>query len=229
MLLLTVGVSLGQHRGTLSDALNEDVPLLPTAIMCFNSVLSSLGAVYTERVLKASQSAVLTTFATNLHMSAHTLLMNGGKALVWEATELPRPWKFGAWTWAALFNEAVNGILVAALMRHADSIVKNYAFAASIFLTAGLSVPLLNYWPQLSFFAGAVLVLASMYLYTTGASSAAPATNGSALQHINGEKHSNGKHTNGKHVNGTIRESFKENGERSKENLKGDKDIKKQR
>lgn len=169
MLLLTVGVALGQRRGESVEASEmQELPLLPTAIMFVNSALSAVGAVYTERVLKAQESAVLTTFATNLHMSAHTLLINGAKACFWEGVSLPRPDTFRLWTWAALSNEAVNGLCVSALMRHADSIVKNYAFGASIFATAGLSVPLLSYWPQMSFFMGAVLVLASMYLYAAG-------------------------------------------------------------
>lgn len=216
MLLLTVGVALGQHRGSsLGEAVAEDVPFLPTVVMFLNSGFSAFGAVYTERVLKASQSAMLSTFATNLHMSAHTLLMNSAKAFLWEATELPRPWNFGFWTWFALINEAVNGLCVSALMRHADSIVKNYAFGASIFATAALSVPLLSYWPQLPFFAGAVLVLMSMYLYARGALCNVPsstASNGNGLHHsigTNGHGMNNGTHdsngtnghamTNGKH------------------------------
>lgn len=179
MLLLTVGVAFGQLRGaSFEEAVSQEVPLLPTAIMLLNSAFSAMAAIYTERVLKAQSSAVLTIFATNLHMSAHTLLLNGGKAVLWEATSWPRFWNLSSWTWAALFNEALNGILVSALMRHADSIVKNYAFGMSIFATAALSVPLLHFWPPLSFFAGAVLVLISMYLYTTGATSNHHASNG---------------------------------------------------
>lgn len=191
MLLLTVGVALGQRRdASVGTEVIQDVPLFPTVIMFINSAFSAFGAVYTERVLKAHQSAVLTTFATNLHMSAHTLLMNGAKACFWEATTLPRPWKFGPWTWVALLNEAVNGLCVSALMRHADSIVKNYAFGASIFMTACLSVPLLSYWPQFSFFVGAVLVLVSMCLYARGGAS--PSSNNHVSNKTNGNHHSNG-------------------------------------
>merc|ERR1719174_2218701 len=111
-------------------------------------------------------------------MSVHTLILNGTAACCWEATSLPRPWNFGPWTWAALLNEAVNGLCVSALMRYADSIVKNYAFGASIFATAGLSVPLLSYWPELSFFFGAVMVIISMYLYASGALSNNHTSNG---------------------------------------------------
>jgi UDP-sugar transporter A1/2/3 len=165
MLVLTVGVALGQQKSSAGLDGIDAVPFMPIAIMIVNSFLSAAGAVYTEKVLKARQSANLTIFATNLHMSAHTLMLNLLKACVLGVPFIPRLWNLGPWTWAALLNEAVNGILVSALMRHADSIVKNYAFAASIFVTAGLSVPLLEYWPEFHFLLGAILVVISMWLY----------------------------------------------------------------
>merc|ERR1719343_1334424 len=110
-------------------------------------------------------------------MTMHTLLVNSAKACLWEAPLLVSPWALGWRTWIALGNEAVNGILVSALMRHADSIVKNYAFSTSIFATAALSVPTLGYWPQTHFYIGAVLVVVSMALYTNGGTQAAK-TNG---------------------------------------------------
>lgn len=165
MITLTVGVALGQQW---DGAVGAEVPVAPALMMFFNSMLSALAAVYTERVLKARGSAALTIFATNLHMSAHTLIVNIAKAAVWEVPVLVNFSSLGWRTWAALGNEAVNGILVSAIMRHADSIVKNYAFSTSIFATAALSVPILDYWPKPQFFAGAALVGVSMALYTSG-------------------------------------------------------------
>mmetsp|Transcript_14323 Transcript_14323/g.39291 ORF Transcript_14323/g.39291 Transcript_14323/m.39291 type:complete len:314 (-) Transcript_14323:97-1038(-) len=169
MVLLTVGVAVGQLRESTSQdgpGLPAEAPLLPALVMLLNSCLSALAAVYTERVLKAQQSATLSIFATNLHMASHTLLVNLAKACISDAPVLAHPGSLGWRTWAAMGNEAVNGILVSTLMRHADSIVKNYAFSASIFMTALLSVPVLDYWPQLPFFLGSLLVLCSMAMYT---------------------------------------------------------------
>lgn len=174
LFLLTIGVALGQF-GSQSDsesATDGASELLPLVLMLTNSCLSAFGAVYTERVVKARQSEAMTTFATNLHMAAHTLLLNGTRAFL-ASSQMPRLWRLGPYTWAALLNEAMNGIMVSALMRHADSIVKNYAFGVSIFTTAGLSMPLLNFSPRASFLVGALLVLVSMYLYGRGTAHAA--------------------------------------------------------
>lgn len=170
MVMLTLGVGLGQHR-VGSGSLSLDgaaVPLLPALIMLTNSCLSALAGVYTEKVLKARQSASLSIFAMNLHMAFHTLLLNSVKACIWQAPALASPRAIGWRTWAALLNEAVNGILVSTLMRYADSIVKNYAFSTSIFTTALISVPILHYWPQWPFYAGSVFVLCSMGMYSQG-------------------------------------------------------------
>merc|ERR1711948_15192 len=132
--------------------------------------------------------------ATNLHMSAHTLLVNSAKVVVWEVPDFISFGSLGWWSLAALANEAVNGILVSAIMRHADSIVKNYAFSTSIFATAALSVPTLGYWPDPHFFVGAVLVVVSMALYTNGGDAQALKTNGANGLKTNG---ANGLKTNG--------------------------------
>jgi len=171
MVLLTAGVALGQHRddggvGRGSGGPTAELPLLSVAIMLLNSCLSAFAAVYTERVLKARQSASLSIFAANLHMASHTLLASLAKACVSEAPVFPHPRELGWRTWAALGNEAANGILVSTLMRHADSNAKNYAFGTSIFTTALIAAPVLDYWPQRPFFLGSLLVLCSMAMYT---------------------------------------------------------------
>merc|ERR1712226_1504190 len=111
--ILTIGVLLGQQW---DGAVGGDVPVAPVFMMFGNSVLSAFAAVYTERVLKARGSAALTIFATNLHMSAHTLLVNSAKVVVWEVPDFISFGSLGWWSLAALANEAVNGILVSAIM-----------------------------------------------------------------------------------------------------------------
>jgi len=169
--LLTAGVALGQWR---NGALVVDEPFVPVLLMLVNSCLSAIAAVFTEKIIKAHSNAALTIYATNVHMAAHTLLIsvcaNTIRANVWQAAEPVVPSaiaRLGPLTWLALCNEAINGVMMSLLMRHADSIVKNYAFGLSIFTTAGLAVPLLDYWPPPLFYVGASLVVFSMGLYAS--------------------------------------------------------------
>eukprot|EP00443_Scrippsiella_acuminata_P079765 CAMPEP_0115556414 /NCGR_PEP_ID=MMETSP0271-20121206/98353_1 /TAXON_ID=71861 /ORGANISM="Scrippsiella trochoidea, Strain CCMP3099" /LENGTH=181 /DNA_ID=CAMNT_0002990283 /DNA_START=54 /DNA_END=596 /DNA_ORIENTATION=- len=169
LVVLTVGVAIGQWQGGTSDVLDASTPFIGVLLMLLNSSLSALGGVCTEKVLKSRGSAQLSIFATNVHMAGHTLLLNGG-FLFLQALASGEGWpEFGAppgrLEALALGNEALNGILISQLMRRIDSIAKNYAFSASVFVTAMLSAAVLDHRPSWNFYVGALVTLASMGLY----------------------------------------------------------------
>eukprot|EP00928_Gymnodinium_smaydae_P033194 TRINITY_DN23842_c0_g1_i1.p1 TRINITY_DN23842_c0_g1~~TRINITY_DN23842_c0_g1_i1.p1 ORF type:complete len:310 (-),score=68.08 TRINITY_DN23842_c0_g1_i1:24-953(-) len=169
--LLTVGVTLGQWQG--AEAGDLEAPLVGVLLLVFNASLSALGGVCTERVLKGRASVDLSIFATNVHLAAHTLLLNG--IVVW-ARGLPIPAVPDQWCTVALLNEAANGVLISLVMRHMDTISKNFAFSMSVFVTAGLSAAFLGFRPLPQFYAGAVITSTAVVLYTSlGASSQTPA------------------------------------------------------
>mmetsp|Transcript_81861 Transcript_81861/g.228066 ORF Transcript_81861/g.228066 Transcript_81861/m.228066 type:complete len:328 (+) Transcript_81861:141-1124(+) len=169
--LLTCSTVLGQWGGQDSGGEVEvtRTTLAGFLIMFTCCWLSALGAVLTEKLLKARDSHELSIFATNIHMAGQTLLLNGaflGLSFVsGSAGELAFPRLSGAVV-PAVVNEAVNGLLLSSIMRFADSNVKNYAFSVSVFTTAAVSIPIFGYRPQPAFLAGAVLVVVSMVLYT---------------------------------------------------------------
>eukprot|EP00927_Polykrikos_kofoidii_P082839 TRINITY_DN8342_c0_g1_i1.p1 TRINITY_DN8342_c0_g1~~TRINITY_DN8342_c0_g1_i1.p1 ORF type:complete len:266 (-),score=29.14 TRINITY_DN8342_c0_g1_i1:371-1135(-) len=72
LVVLTGGVTLGQMSGTHAF----EAPLIGVALMMVCSSLSAVGAVCTELLLKSKESASLSIVATNIHMAAHTLLLN---------------------------------------------------------------------------------------------------------------------------------------------------------
>lgn len=141
--------------------------------MVINSALSALGAVSTEMALKMRTSADFTIFATNLHLALHSLALTGSGLLIWPS----EPPRLEALHWsdiAALFNEAINGILISLLMRQIDSIAKNYAFSASIFVTAGMTSVVLRQQPPWQFHLGALISVVSMALYARAGAKAPP-------------------------------------------------------
>mmetsp|Transcript_29139 Transcript_29139/g.65958 ORF Transcript_29139/g.65958 Transcript_29139/m.65958 type:complete len:318 (+) Transcript_29139:77-1030(+) len=168
LLLLTVGVTLGQWQSGHHDAkaaLTAAPSTLGIALMVLNSSLSACGSVFTEKVLKGSASAELSTFATQVHMATHTLLLGGVALCVRPVTLPPLPSRTGVLA-LALLTDAVNGMLISVLMRRLDSIVKNFCFGASVFVTAGISTAFLDFTPSPQFFAGAALTSLSIVLFT---------------------------------------------------------------
>eukprot|EP00933_Yihiella_yeosuensis_P031743 TRINITY_DN25346_c0_g3_i2.p1 TRINITY_DN25346_c0_g3~~TRINITY_DN25346_c0_g3_i2.p1 ORF type:complete len:324 (-),score=34.82 TRINITY_DN25346_c0_g3_i2:99-1037(-) len=163
MFPLTLGVMLGQWPSDGSQMAFARSSTHGVILMIVNSFLSSLGGVWTEKVLKGSASAELSIFATNLHMAIHTFVINSVAVGV---RGLPPPSLPSTTVLVAVVNEAVNGILISMLMRRFDSITKNFAFCVSVFITAGISFFFLEFQPTWFFFAGALLVSSSVMLYT---------------------------------------------------------------
>lgn len=165
MAVLSAGIIISQW--TWNDDLVAP-PVIGIAMMLCCSCLSACGGVMTEKALKSPGSSGMSIFATNLHLALHTLLINCIVQGLRVGTThrqftLQRPSLGLA---VAMLNEAANGILISTIMKRADSIVKNYAFSTSSFITAGLSAFFLAYWPPLQFFVGAILTVFSIMLYT---------------------------------------------------------------
>jgi len=60
---------------------------------------------------------------------------------------------------------ALGGLIVAAVIKYADNIVKTYATAAAILLTCIATAAIERSLPSFGFVQGIGLVLASMFLY----------------------------------------------------------------
>jgi len=60
---------------------------------------------------------------------------------------------------------AINGILIGAVQKHLDSIIKGYIYVFSSILVIILSVFFLDYSINIPFFIGAILVIFSVYTY----------------------------------------------------------------
>jgi UDP-sugar transporter A1/2/3 len=77
-----------------------------------------------------------------------------------------------AWTVVAL--KALGGLLVAAVVKHADNVLKTYATAVSIVLTCAVTCISARVLPTASFVQGMTMVLVSVFLYNLGGSKPKP-------------------------------------------------------
>lgn len=72
---------------------------------------------------------------------------------------------FGPLPWIVVLNQALGGLLVAAVVKYADNILKGFATSLSILLSGLISYLFLGFHPTLPFLFGASLVLLSTFLY----------------------------------------------------------------
>jgi len=156
LMLLVVGVVLAQMRSDRKSdrngSANNDSALLLTSAdrdtligvvaTLVIATLSGFAAVYTERVLKKGGEKKVPLAYTQVQMALASLLMIG---LFTICTDLNVIFERGLWygfdgaAAVAVLNSALGGLVVSAVLRYADSVLKGYATAASVIFTGILS------------------------------------------------------------------------------------------
>eukprot|EP00747_Dinoflagellata_sp_TGD_P220981 gnl/TRDRNA2_/TRDRNA2_92890_c0_seq1.p1 gnl/TRDRNA2_/TRDRNA2_92890_c0~~gnl/TRDRNA2_/TRDRNA2_92890_c0_seq1.p1 ORF type:complete len:322 (-),score=19.65 gnl/TRDRNA2_/TRDRNA2_92890_c0_seq1:41-1006(-) len=133
-------------------------------------VLSALGSVFTERLLKAGSAANQSICAFNVHIAGHTLILNALTlvgAVVFSDHDLPSASHFNTWIGVALWNEAFSGIVLIRILQLTDSNIKNYLFSSSFFVTSRLAPSEISgQLPSWTFTACVLMVAVSFILYT---------------------------------------------------------------
>jgi len=179
LLLLSLGVctvQLGEAAGSAPPAGGS---LLGVAAVLSSSLLSGFANIYFEKVLKeaapppgASTSAPPPPPPPSLWMrnvqlglfsipQAALLLLADRSAIVARGPLQG----FSPLVWAVVASTAFGGLLVAAVVKHADNIVKMYAAACAIVLTCAVTSIVTASPPSALFLSGMALVLGSLLLY----------------------------------------------------------------
>jgi len=163
--LLIAGVSLVQvSAGSTGDTkiTNNLVGGLAVTGICF---CSGLAAVYFELILKTTSTSIwmrniqlgIISFIigiVNLQLR-ESAIFKGGNAFS----------GFDAFVWIVITLQAGGGLLVAAVMKYADNILKCFATSISVILSCLLSVFLFDFQVTPTFVCGAVMIIVSAYLY----------------------------------------------------------------
>ena len=181
LVLLMVGVILaqmskGQSKTSSSSSSSTSremtIGVLATLII---ATLSGFAAVYTERVLKhaplqthsmASQDVLP---YMQIQMALASLLIIGVFAIVSDFGQII---EYGLWSGfdhravIAVVSSALGGLIVSAVLKYADSVLKGYATATSVILTGVLSALFFGTTLDLHFVLAVVNVCCSIALYS---------------------------------------------------------------
>ncbi|KAL1510885.1 hypothetical protein AB1Y20_005717 [Prymnesium parvum] len=183
LVLLMVGVILAQMKGgqkTLLDV-TPDAFIGASATLCI-ATLSGFAAVYTERVLKRGQLRAHTHAQDilgymQIQMALASLLIIGMFAAI---MDMPTILEVGLWhgfdraACIAVVSSALGGLIVSAVLKYADSVLKGYATAASVILTGVLSSMFLGTTLDLHFMLAVINVTCSIALYSQVGVASAP-------------------------------------------------------
>ncbi|XP_077982005.1 UDP-N-acetylglucosamine transporter-like [Glandiceps talaboti] len=171
LLILMVGVALVQLPTATSSPDKEDlstatqvVGLIAVLCACFTSGFS--GA-YSEKLLKGSNQSL---WFRNIQIAFFGVVF-GLIGVFWYDGAAVRKDGFlqgyNNMTWTVIALQAFGGLVIAAVMKYADNIIKGFAVSLSIILSAIVSYAWLDdFTPTMYFFVGGSFVMLATLLYS---------------------------------------------------------------
>ncbi|KAI8907093.1 nucleotide-sugar transporter-domain-containing protein [Powellomyces hirtus] len=129
--------------------------------------LSGFTGVYLERFLKSNASSLWTR---NVQLGIYSSLMTFVVGVLFvdgrkEHSPLMLE-NFNTWTWVAITLQATSGLIIAAVLKYAGTIMKNFAASFSIVASSVLSYFTFGFHYTTRFVIGTILIFLSTYLYT---------------------------------------------------------------
>lgn len=147
----------------------------------YKGVLATLGiatssgfaSVYTEKVIKAKRNQNVTCKNYSLaymqvQLALVSLVIIGMYAIFMDFDDITKHGLFMNFTYGAtfsMFNSAIGGLIVAAVLKYADAVLKGYATAISVVMTGVLSMFLFGTQLNVIYFLGVLNVTAAVLLY----------------------------------------------------------------
>lgn len=157
---------------------NLALGLTAVSIACFSSALAG---VYFEKVLKktntnndATKFPPASLWMRNIQLSFFSIIIaavqgflkEGGLASSDNNVNKPYLHGFTFWTWVLVLLQAGGGLLVAAVIKYADNVLKGLATGVSVVFATGLSILLFGTPLSMQFTFGATMILASVYFFS---------------------------------------------------------------
>lgn len=174
LLLLTTGAVLVQ-TGKSSESGSKDstglgiersdnfLGVCSVLLACFTS---GLAGVFLEKLLKDSKTSI---WGRNIQLALYgTVFGLVGCVTGKEGLEVSQKGffhGFNSLVWLVILLQAVGGIIVAAVLKYADNILKCFGNSLSIIMSCILSWYLGDYSISLNFFVGSILVIWSIFIY----------------------------------------------------------------
>jgi UDP-sugar transporter A1/2/3 len=175
---LVVGIMLVQQANASSASITADSGNTTTALVgllaaFFGSCASCGAGVYVEMVLKSPESKMagdIELSMRNIQLSIYGLFLSLVTGYVHQGAAVKARGEgwfagFNRVVWAVVALQVLGGLLHTLGLKHADNILASYANSFSVILSSVASVVLFGLDPPAEFFVGALIVMASTYLY----------------------------------------------------------------
>ncbi|CAM2118774.1 unnamed protein product [Caretta caretta] len=170
LVILMTGVAFVQwpsdSQSTTTKELSagsQFVGLIAVLIACFSS---GFAGVYFEKILKETKQSV---WIRNIQLGFFGSIFGLMGVYIYDGELLSKNGFFQGYnklTWIVVVLQALGGLVIAAVIKYADNILKGFATSLSIILSTLISYFWLqDFVPTSVFFFGAILVIAATFLY----------------------------------------------------------------
>jgi len=146
--------------------------LSAVSVACLSSALAG---VYFEKVLKkpatdGKSGAPASLWMRNIQMAFFSMIIAylQGVFKAAKSDEAPKDYLHGftAWAWILVALQAAGGLLVAAVIKYADNVLKGLATGVSVVVSSILSLMIFGTQLGGQFVIGAVMILTSVYFFS---------------------------------------------------------------
>lgn len=169
--LLTVGVMLCNMKFGDEEQKNSNTKGIMATLGI--AVSSGFASVYTEKVIKSQRrnSPVTGQYSlayTQVQLASMSLLTIGIYALFADFEKIAMYglfYNFNGGAFLTVFNSAIGGLIVAGVLKYADSVLKGYATAISVIGTGIMSMILFGTQLHVVYFMGIINVVVAVLLY----------------------------------------------------------------
>ena len=181
--IVVLGEQQQKDKATTSSSNTQNLALGLTSVT-ISCLSSALAGVYFEKVLKkpaqdknaaaggaaaAASHAPPSLWMRNIQLAFFSFVIAAGQGW-WKQTpeSASRPYLHGftTWVWILVALQAGGGLLVAAVIKYADNVLKGLATGVSVVLATALSMILFGTPLTGQFTMGAFLILSSVYVFS---------------------------------------------------------------
>lgn len=170
LVILMAGVAFVQWPSDSQELNSKDlstgsqfVGLMAVLTACFSS---GFAGVYFEKILKETKQSV---WIRNIQLGFFGSIFGLMGVYVYDGELVSKNGFFQGYnqlTWIVVVLQALGGLVIAAVIKYADNILKGFATSLSIILSTIISYFWLqDFVPTSVFFLGAILVIAATFLY----------------------------------------------------------------
>nr|XP_057929697.1 solute carrier family 35 member A3a [Doryrhamphus excisus]XP_057929699.1 solute carrier family 35 member A3a [Doryrhamphus excisus] len=155
--------SLGPEKEAAVSSGSQFVGVAAVLVACCSS---GFAGVYFEKILKESKQSV---WIRNIQLGMFGFVFGLAGMLSFEGDKVLELGMFQGYntvTWTVVTLQALGGLVIAAVIKYADNILKGFATSLSIILSTLISYFWLqDFEPTGVFFSGAILVIMATFLY----------------------------------------------------------------